>query len=105
MTIYQPNGLVHMELTYSDDMALIDYSLYIYNDNNQLIREYKPNDRYIVFNYHNNGQLHTKMNYKDNQLHGLYEKWFDDGKQIGKPFNMENGALFLRFNIRVNYEN
>jgi antitoxin component YwqK of YwqJK toxin-antitoxin module len=69
-----------MELTYSEDMSLIDYTLYSYNDKNKLVVEYKVNNIYIVFNYHNNGQLHTKMNYKDGKLNGIAECWRDNGK-------------------------
>jgi hypothetical protein len=41
--LLQPNGLVHMKLIYSEDMTLIDYILYLYNDNNELIDGYTMN--------------------------------------------------------------
>ena len=42
--IYLPNGLIHMELLHSDDMVIIEYILYAYNYNNQIIKEYKSDN-------------------------------------------------------------
>lgn len=40
--------------------------------------------------YNNNGQLNTRINYKNGKYHGLYERWYENGQLRGR-INYENG--------------
>jgi hypothetical protein len=67
--IYLPDGLIHMKLIYSEDMELIDYILYGY-DNNQIKYEYKSNGD--CFYYSNFGK-HIIIS--DEMMSNLKEMW------------------------------
>jgi hypothetical protein len=58
--IYLPDGLKHIKLTYSDDMELVDYSLYVYDNKNEMRYEYKLDGSYHIYDK-------NQMTFKYNQ--------------------------------------
>jgi antitoxin component YwqK of YwqJK toxin-antitoxin module len=88
--IYLPNGLIHMELLHSDDMVIIEYILYAYNYNNQIIKEYKSDNTYINYFYYESGELLRKNIYIDTKLSGSRQEWHKNG-QLSLIFNYKDG--------------
>jgi len=43
--------------------------------------EFLGDGKYILYRYYKNGQLHHRIEYQNNQLHGLYIGWYEDGSR------------------------
>ena len=77
-------GGCNNEVTY-DQLELVERSGLIHEINSQI--PYTG----VAVEYHDNGQLSFKGNYKDGELHGLFE-YFDEEGNLTETVTYENGV-------------
>ena len=59
---------------------------------NGTVKNGKKNGQWL--SYRENGQLSSKSNYKDGELHGLRE-YFDEGGSVSSSYKYENGEMII----------
>ena len=94
---YHPNGQIHEERNYTDNVLDGESKVYLENGKLEYVEHHKKGQYEGLYQkYYANGQLSNEGQYVNNEMSGIWKRWYENGQlreEVTFSANNENGPF------------